>query len=331
VRLTQNHSYDVIIAHQPFAAFNILRAAADENTLQIYICHSLSFEEYISRNKKPSGIKGRLAYALNIIIRKYIEKWTLRRVSKIVVLSEFTQHKLLSEYHTPSDKIVLIPGGVDLNRFRPAGDKTVVRKRLGVPQNKVVLLTVRNLVPRMGLENLIRAASLIKAATPDFYLIIGGQGPLMPTLKKLIQELDLTDRVELPGFIPDESLPGYYRAADLFVLPTKELEGFGLVTLEALASGVPMLGTPVGGTLEIIRKFNPEFIFSDATPTAMAEQMNEKYQTVHAAPDQWELVSARCRAFVEANYSWDMNVHQLEALIEANIDQHSKKRIASAN
>ncbi|HRR39717.1 MAG TPA: glycosyltransferase, partial [Syntrophales bacterium] len=124
-----------------------------------------------------------------------------------------------------------------MERFHPSGDRRDIRRRLGIPENRAVILTVRNLVPRMGLENLITAMKDVVKALPDVLLIIGGSGPLREKLLRLACELQLSDSIRFTGFIRDEELPDYYRAADIFVLPTIELEGFGLVTLEALACG----------------------------------------------------------------------------------------------
>ena len=100
----------------------------------------------------------------------------------IAVLSRFTQEKLLSKYKIPSEKIVIIPGGINLQWFYPAIDKIKIRRLLNIPPKKMILFTVRNLVPRMGLENLIYAIREVVETVQDIYLVLGGQGPLKKTL-----------------------------------------------------------------------------------------------------------------------------------------------------
>jgi glycosyltransferase involved in cell wall biosynthesis len=117
----------------------------------------------------------------------------------------------------------------------------------------------------------------------------------------------------------------YYQAADIFVLPTKELEGFGLVTLEALASGLPVLGTPVGGTKEILEKLDSSFLFSDSEPDSMADLILEKYHTIKESPQVWKSVSNRCRKFVENNYSWEKNTDSIEKVF-IEISKHSLQK-----
>ncbi len=313
-RLQNEYFFDCINFHQPFSAFAIIHSSAVKKAKKIYTCHSLSFEEFQSRNPKPKGITRRVLYFLNIQARKWVEKRALNASDKIAVLSRFTLGKLRNVYGIPSAKIEIMPGGVDSQKFFPAINRVEVRRRLNIPEDKMVLLTVRDLEPRMGLENLIYAIKKVIKVVPDSYLILGGKGPLQKTLISLSQKAGVRDYIRFVGFIPDEDLPDYYRAADIFILPTKELEGFGLVTLEALASGIPVLGTPVGGTAEILDRLDPNFLFKDTTPESMAELIIDTWKVYRDNPRQWKEVSSRCRKFAVENYSWDKNVNILEKL-----------------
>jgi len=312
--LENQYSFDCINFHQPFSGLAVCWSAVARNISKIYTCHSLSFEEFKTRNPKPKGALERILYFLNVQGRKIIEKKVLNASDKIVVLSQFTKDKLLNSYGVSPEKIVLIPGGIDSKKFYPANDKIDIRNRLNIPSEKLLLLTVRNLVPRMGLENLLFAVRQAVERVPDIYLVLGGDGPLKNSLTSLSHELQLQDYVKFVGFIPETELPDYYRMADVFVLPTLELEGFGLVTLEALASGVPVLGTPVGGTLEILGKLDPKYLFKDTTPESMASLIVETSQEFKNDPGLWVEVSSKCRQFVEENFSWDKNIASLEEL-----------------
>jgi glycosyltransferase involved in cell wall biosynthesis len=233
----------------------------------------------------------------------------------VVVLSEFTMNRLYRFYRISEEKkIEIIPGGVDLERFYPAHDKVKIRKGLNLPGEKTILLTVRNLVPRMGLENLIIAIKEVVKVASDIYLVLGGEGPLKKDLIDLTRQLGVEDFIRFEGFIPEEELPAYYRMADVFVLPTLELEGFGLVTLEALASGVPVLGTPIGGTVEILRRLNPGLLFKDVSSESIAELILDTHREFQKNPVSQGRLSIQCRRFVEQNYSWKKNVDRLEDL-----------------
>ena len=314
--LQTQYSFDCINFHQPFSARGVIRSPVGKKVRKIYTCHSLSFEEFQSRNPRPKNMVQRLLYPFNIQARKLIEKKVLNASDRIAVLSRFTQEKLWSVYKIPSGNVVIIPGGVDLQRFSPAVDRMEIRRALSMPKEKMILFTVRDLEPRMGLENLISAFKEVIKAAPDSYLILGGQGPLKNQLISLSQELGVEDYVKFAGFIPEENLPDYYRMADVFILPTVELEGFGLITLEALASGIPVLGTPVGGTAEILGKLDSGYLFKDTRPESMASLIIETCLQFRNSPQLWQDASARCRTFVEAHYSWERNVDATEELFE---------------
>lgn len=181
---------------------------------------------------------------------------------------------------------------------------------MNIPPKKMILFTVRNLVPRMGLKNLIYAIKEVVKVTPDIYLVLGGDGPLKKDLIALTKQLGLEGLIRFVGFIPEGELPDYYRMGDIFILPTVELEGFGLVTLEALASGVPVLGTPVGGTVEILEKL-------DTKPESMASLIIETCQQFKNNSRLWQDISSQCRLYVEENYSWKKSVDGLENLFRS--------------
>lgn len=316
-RLERPVGFDCIQSHQPFSALGVLLSKRSQKKRKIYTCHSLSFEEFLSRNVRPISIKGKMYYYLHVLARRFIEQQVLKSSDRILVLSRFTREKVMSAHGVSSSRITVLPGGVDLLRFYPKPDKRRLREKLGVPDNKVIALTIRNLVPRMGLENLISAIGLIDEQAPKLQVVIGGAGPLKDDLKKQIQNLALDEKIFLSGFIPEIDLPDYYRMADMFILPTRELEGFGLVTLEAMASGLPVLGTPVGGTKEILGDVAPEWLFQSPAPGDMASLILKAYQTIRSAPDQWKMLGQRCRLHVENHYNWETHIDALEHLMKA--------------
>ena len=317
--LHQKIHFDCINFHQPFSALGVIHSTLSPQIPKIYTCHSLSFEEFISRNGHPHrflpGVKNRL----QSLGHKKIEKDVLNKSNQIVVLSKYTETKISNIYKIPHGKIRVIPGGVDLNKFTPAIDKNKIRKQLNIPSNKIILFTVRNLVQRMGIENLIIALNDLIKQKAEINLVIGGEGPIKGGLIALARSLGIEDHIHFVGFISEKQLPFYYQMADLFVLPTKELEGFGLVTLEAMASGVPVLGTPVGGTEEILGNFDSSFLFKGTDSNSIAGLILAKYQSIKKNPQKWKEISHRCRNFVERNYSWEKNLDALEELLEKTL------------
>jgi len=317
----QKYNIDCINFHQPFSAFGVLHSSFSKDLPKIYTCHSLSFEEFVSRNGKADSLLKKLIYLVNIQGRRWIEKSILVKSDEIIALSQSTSEKLWEEHTIPFTNISIVPGGVDLQRFHPAENKIEIRKGLNIPCDKVILFTVRNLVRRMGLENLIHALKDVIRKRPDVYFVLGGEGPQKNDLVTLVRELGLEKYISFVGFLSDEQLPDYYRMADIFVLPTRELEGFGLVTLEAMASGLPVLGTPVGGTKEILGKIYPHFLFEGTDADSMAKLILENCLLIKQNPQRWGEISHQCRQYVENEFSWEKNIDSLENIFFSHLEK----------
>lgn len=235
-----------------------------------------------------------LSFAKTVLVRSKSMEWEMQR--------------LYGE--AASGRIARIPLGVDTERFAYLEDPRSVRRELGLPTDCFVLLTVRRLVARMGLENLIVAMTHIIKQFPDVLLYIGGKGYLGGALRAQIRALGLESNVKLLGFIDENKLPRYYQAADLFILPTLALEGFGLVTIEALSCGTPVIATPVGANPEVISPLGEEFLCSNTTPEAIAERVIWFLQRGVNVETR-----KRCRRYCESNFSIDVVVSALENLL----------------
>jgi glycosyltransferase involved in cell wall biosynthesis len=190
------------------------------------------------------------------------EKLIVKRARRCVVLSEFTRSELSRLDSRAGAEATCIPGGIDLEHFAPGG-----RKADAWP----TLFTARRLVPRTGVRELIAAMPAIVSAFPAANLSIAGSGELEPALREQIGALGLTESITLLGRIPEAELVERYQSAHLVVLPTQELEGFGLTTAEALACGTPVLGTPAGATPELLAPIDPALVSAGIAPAQIAE------------------------------------------------------------
>jgi len=228
------------------------------------------------------------------------KRQVLKQSSLVFVLSRFMKRRAGDYFRVPQDKLEVIPGGVDTRRFRPVAGREAIREKLGIPVGRKLLLTVRRLVPRMGLKNIIAAMEIIKEREPRALLCIGGTGILYDELGEMIRELALSDVVRLLGFIPAGDLADYYRAADYFIMPTEFLEGFGLSTVEAMACGTPTLGTSVGATGEILGDIDEGLLFSGTTPKRMAEGI-----LGHLANETPTHLRERVARYAHKIYSWE--------------------------
>lgn len=261
----------------------------------------------------PWGLEGEAERqsALAVIVKTAIERLVYRRAKVFIVLSSPFGRVLESRFGIPRDRIRIIPGGVDVRRFSIAESRAESRKRLGWPAGRPIVLAVRRLMRRMGLDNLIAATALVREKVPDVLVLIAGIGPMASELRAQIERNNLSDNVRLLGFVPDADLPNAYRAADLTVVPTQLLEGFGLIVAESLAAGTPCLVTPVGGLPEAVQGLSPQLVLKDSTPEAIAEGVVAALTGTLSLPD-----AAACTDFARRNYDWSVIAERTRLVYE---------------
>lgn len=247
-----------------------------------------------------------------LLKKSFVEQRTYRRCDRFIVLSKAFGNILHQQYQVPWEKIHVIPGGVDINSFKPDLSIIEARKKLGWSVERPTLFTSRRLVHRVGLDKLLIALAQIKPKIPDIYLAIAGRGPLQSTLQQQVTELGLEDNVKFLGFLPDELLPVAYQAADLSIMPSQSFEGFGLAIVESLACGTPVICTPVGGMPEILEPFSPDLITDSIEINAIAKKLEQVLSGEIVKPSRKE-----CREYAVNNFDWDKIAQQVRKVILA--------------
>ncbi|MEK8024114.1 MAG: glycosyltransferase family 4 protein [Candidatus Hydrogenedentota bacterium] len=243
---------DVLDIHQPHIASHALKHRLLRGLPSVYTFHSSWADEM----KIRGGV-----HALISPMAGRIEREVLRRFSLIVTLSEYSRRRAIEL--AKSAVIEIIPGGVGLAAFP--------LKKAVAPKETPVLLTVRNLVRRMGIDSLIRAAHILRQSGRKIRLEIGGTGSMREELETLARSLNVD--CHFLGFIPEDKLSDLYQRADLFVLPTAAIEGFGLVILEAFASGTPVVGTPIGAIPEVVGLQGHGYVSATSAPEDLARSI----------------------------------------------------------
>ena len=299
--LTRDISFDLVCTHQSLVSIGPLMSTPLKNTPTVHYFHSPWHEEFLIKKQREDAEPGIKRNAIAFLM-KQIERRVLRKADRVIVLSGYMLERVSKIHSYPTTRMIKIPGGVDLNRYcLPVGGKRAIRDTLDLPQDKTIFLTVRNLVPRMGLENLIEAFNQSNMVRDKGLLLIGGKGFLGESLKQKVQDTALQNVVHFLGHIPEEDLPKMYQASDFFILPTRKLEGFGLVILEAMASGTPVLGTPIGGIPEVIAPFDRELLFNG---TDWHQIKNKMEEVISDTPRRSRWSPQACRDYVEKNFSW---------------------------
>jgi glycosyltransferase involved in cell wall biosynthesis len=254
---------------------------------------------------------------LNVKFKSWIEQQVYQRCDRFIVLSRAFGKILQTTYQIPEDRIYVIPGGVNTQRFQANLSRTEARKQLNWPLDRPILFTPRRLVHRMGLSQLLSALVKVKRNIPDVWLAIAGKGPLRSTLEQQTEVLQLKNHVQFLGFLPDERLPIAYQAADLTVIPSLSLEGFGLVLLESLACGTPALSTPIGGMPEILEKLDPNLLTQAAEEGAIAERLITYLLGVEKLPSR-----QACRDYAVTNFDWQAITPKLKKVFLAGGVEH---------
>jgi glycosyltransferase involved in cell wall biosynthesis len=301
-RLISTNDYDLIASHFALYTFPLLDRLGDR-PLVIHFHGPWALE---------SSVEG--SRSLNSLLKKSLEQITYRRAIKFIVLSQAFRDVLHQEYKIPFDRIRIVPGGVDLEQYNISSSRSLARTELGWNQNRPILFCIRRLAKRMGLENLIAAIDKVRHYHPDILLYIAGKGELAQTLQAQIKELELSEHVHLLGYLAEQQLPLAYRAANFSVVPTLSFEGFGMIAIESLAAGTPVLATPVGGIPEILKPFCEDLLFEGCSVEQLVRGITEALSHQRLLP-----TSEVCQAYIRENYAWDKIARQIKFVYQETL------------
>lgn len=233
----------------------------------------------------------------------------LRRIAAsvdvVTYLGEFTRGHLARALGRYADRLRRLTPGVDATVFRP-GRGSGVRASLGLADRPVVVCVSR-LMPRKGQDVLLRALPSIRASVPDAALLLVGGGPSRGDLERYVDRNGLRDHVVLAGSVPAAELPAYYGAGDVFAMPCRtrlvgvDVEGLGMVYLEAAACGLPVVAGRSGGAPDAVRDGDTGVVVDGASVPAVADAISALLSDRAGA----SAMGARGHAWVEREWSWD--------------------------
>ncbi|MEU0835910.1 glycosyltransferase family 4 protein [Streptomyces sp. NPDC005969] len=245
----------------------------------------------------------------------------LRRIGEgtdtITYLGEYTRSRIAGAL-TPeaAGRMVQLPPGVDEKTFHPDSGGDRIRARLGLSDRPVVVCVSR-LVPRKGQDTLILAMPAILAREPDAVLLIVGGGPYAKELEKLAAETGVADSVRFTGPVPWEELPAHFGAGDVFAMPCRtrrgglDVEGLGIVYLEASATGLPVVAGDSGGAPDAVLDGETGWVVRGGS----VEETADRVATLLGDPELCRRMGERGRAWVEEKWRWDLLAERLKALL----------------
>ncbi|WP_405688538.1 glycosyltransferase family 4 protein [Streptomyces sp. NBC_00057] len=235
----------------------------------------------------------------------------------ITYLGEYTRSRIATTLSPEAaGRMVQLPPGVDEKTFHPDSGGDLIRARLGLSDRPVVVCVSR-LVPRKGQDTLILAMPAILAQVPDAVLLIVGGGPYAKELKRLAEETGVGDSVRFTGPVPWDELPAHCGAGDVFAMPCRtrrgglDVEGLGIVFLEASATGLPVVAGDSGGAPDAVLDGETGWVVRGGS----VEESADRIVTLLRDPELRQRMGERGRAWVEEKWRWDLMADRLRALL----------------
>lgn len=248
------------------------------------------------------------------------------RVDALGVLSAYTRTQLAPWTAGRAPVHDVVPG-VDVGLFTPRVDGAAIRRRHGIAPQAPLAVCVSRLVRRKGQDMLVAAWPRVRALVPGARLLLAGTGPLAGALERQIARAGLGREVVLAGEIAWDDLPAYHAAADVFAMPCRtrlgglDVEGLGIVYLEAQACGVPVVAGRSGGAPEAVRDGETGLVVDGGDPRAVADAV----AGLLGDPARRAAMGRAGRAFVERTYAWPVVTAGLERLLE-DLASHGRSR-----
>jgi phosphatidylinositol alpha-1,6-mannosyltransferase len=282
-----------------------------------YICYAHGEEINTRYVGQPSGIL--TSRQLRWMIRK-----VLRGANFVVANSQSTRQILMNGWGLPASAVRLMHPGVDTQRFVPAARNEAERARLGW-NDRPVLLTVGRLETRKGHDQMILALHAIRRTIPDVLYAIVGDGERQEFLQSLVERENLTEHVQFLGELTDERLLHCYQQCDLFVLPNRQvgndIEGFGIVLLEAQACGKAVVAGDSGGTAETLRNFGTGRIVSCDSPDQLAAVVVELMNNASLGAQMGQAG----RKWVTDHFDWTVVAGRAEELFQNRFRDNARQ------
>jgi len=241
-----------------------------------------------------------------------VMRWALNRQAMLIANSHAVK-TLTSRYTSADVPIYVVHPGVDSGRFTPQ-NKDEIRLSHGIPWNATVILNITRQVVRKNTMSLLRAFNAIASQNQDLLLIIGGTGPASPQIQDAIRQSPYKDRIRYLGYVPEDQLVEWYNVADVFCMPVLDqegdLEGFGIVFLEAAACGVPSIATKAGGIPDAVLDGETGIL---VVPSSLI-QLEVALQRICGDHSYRKMLGQKALERARTNFSWNQVAQRIEAL-----------------
>ena len=307
-RRSEGTCYDLICSHYWLSGLVGLDIARRWGVPHITSFHTLA---EVKRRARPGE--------RDVPERARSERRIVGEVDRVVVWSEHERQALRRLYDADPSRVLVIPPGVDTERFRPL-DMAESRRRLGVNGNRVVLYVGR-LERLKGLDILFRALASLEDSDDVHLMVVGGSDGSreLSRLRRLVDSLGIGGQVSFLGSVDQSRLPVYYSAADVCVLPSY-YESFGLAALEAAACGRPVVASKVGGLPSVVRDGETGYLINWRCPGPFVERLEVLLENERLCRGMGEAARAHARTM-----TWEASARRLLELFERMVEHHAER------
>ncbi len=229
-----------------------------------------------------------------------IEWWATYEADKVIVCSQSMKNEICGHFNLPGDKVDVIPNAIDPTQYQTSADRGRVRQRYGVGWGEKMILCVGRLVPQKGIEYFIRAIPSIASRYPEAKYIIVGEGWSRDFLEAEARSTGYRRKIRFTGFVPDKEVIDLMTSADVLVVPSI-YEPFGIVALEGMATGVPVVASQVGGLSEVIEHDRTGIFVYPRSPDSIAWGVDR----ILSDPDHARWLSENAKDKLHKAYSWE--------------------------
>lgn len=296
-----NSRFDAALVGSYDVALALGWAGIVPRTPMVFLYHSEFYSEWVHARAAVRKVMQRYMAA--------VERRVFAQSARIVAVSEFSARQIGSRAPHASHRVRVIPTGVDTTYFVRPDDRAAVRKELGLPIDRPIALGVGRLAGVKQFDRLVTAFAVACARGLQAQLVLAGDGPERHNLERLVATYGVQDRVHLAGYCGPPRLRAFMQAADLQVC-SSAFENLSLAILEAMSCGTAVLGTPGGGTPELVGQIDPALVLADDHTHTLADALPVWLNN----PDRLEALGERARQIAIERYDWERVVDSLEML-----------------
>lgn len=286
--ISKNEKFDVIHAHDWLVASASISSKHYMGVPLVSTIHSTEVG-------RAQGLHSQDSFLID-----GFEWWLTYESNRVIVTSYAMKREIEEHFRLPSEKIDVIPNGIDVSKYEVDVKREEVKKRFGINPDEKIILFVGRLVPQKGVEYLIMAAPKIFEQHPDARIIIVGNGWIKDHLLNLASSTKYSHKITFLGFLNDQDLTELTLSSDVLVVPSI-YEPFGIVALEGMAAGVPVVASNVGGLAEIIEHGRTGFLAHRENPDSIASGINK----ILSDPEYAHRLAQNAKRKVYEVYSWE--------------------------